>query len=253
MHSFTLVRTRRHCESRDVYQALGATGLFARTDPAVVSDFSTQLEPQRFPRGHRIDAQSDFDGHVYVIVSGKAELTFRCPDGREIGLTVLGPSQIFGVKTLFDPDSRGFSLTTLTDVVVAPIARDQLLVWMAKRPEIGEQLLRLFARWAREAANSLVDFALADARSRTASRLLMLSQRFGWRDGDAVRVVHDMALTDFAMLVGAAPRVVDATLRDFAECGSIRLERGSVVITDAQALDSAARGCGDRGRGEGAQ
>ncbi|ORW33671.1 hypothetical protein AWB91_05715 [Mycobacterium paraense] len=218
---------------------MAASGIFARTDPVVVSELSRQLVPQRFPLGHRIDAQSGFGGNVYVIVSGKVQLSFRRPDGCEIGLTILGHSQMFGVKTLFDPDSRGFSLTTLTDVVAAPIARDQLLAWMAERPEIGEQLLRLFARWAKETASSLVDFALADARSRTASRLLMLRQRFGCRDGEAVRVVHDMALTDFALLVGVAPQVVDATLRDFAGLGWIRLEDDSIVIADAQALKSA--------------
>ncbi|ORW85205.1 hypothetical protein AWB92_27285 [Mycobacterium sp. IEC1808] len=228
--------------SGDVYDALIASGIFARTDPAVVSELSKRLEPVRFPPGHVIDAQCGFHGHVYVIISGKIELTFRRAEGYQIGLTILGPSQIFGAKTLFDPDSSGFTLAALTEVEAVPIARSQLLTWMAERPEIGEQLLRLFARWAKQTASAMVDFALADARSRTASRLLMLSRRFGRRDGELVRVEHDMALTDFALLVGVAPHVADSALREFAQRGWIRLEEQTVVIADMQALKSAQAG-----------
>ncbi|BBX43387.1 hypothetical protein X011_13345 [Mycobacterium tuberculosis variant microti OV254] len=67
--------------------------------------------------------------------------------------------------------------------------------------------------------NLLVDFALAGARVRTASRLLVLRKRFGYRDGDALRLARSMAFQDFAVMVGVAPEVVDATLRGLADCG----------------------------------
>lgn len=221
-----------------VYEALIGSGIFAKTDPAVVAGLTLQLKPRRLPPGLVVDAGRDFGGYIYVIVSGKVNLVYRHADGFELGLTVFGPSQIIGAKTLFDPDSHGCILVALTEVIVVPIAQDQLLRWLYEHPEIGEQLLRLFARWAKETGNMLVDFALADARARTTSRLLVLSRRFGHREEDVVRVKHDMALRDFALMVGAAPHVVDATLHDFVERGWIRLEDRDVVIVDAEALKS---------------
>jgi CRP/FNR family cyclic AMP-dependent transcriptional regulator len=232
---------KTRCEgskSNEVYQALIASGIFGRTDPDVVSAVSGHLRAERFPSARFVDAQSDFGGRLYVIISGKVKISYRRPDGYEIVLTILGPSQIFGAKTLFDPDSRGFSITTLTEVLAVPIKRDQLLTWMAEHPEINEQLLRLFARWAKETTNRLVDFAYADAESRIATRLLLLRQRFGRREGEVVRVVHDLTMDDFSLLVGVAPEAINATLHDFEARGWIRLEHNSIVIADAQALRS---------------
>lgn len=232
---------KTRCEgskSDKVYHALIASGIFSRTDPGVVSAVSEYLRAERLPSARFLDAQSDFGGRLYVIISGKVKISYRRPDGYEIVLTILGPSQIFGAKTLFDPDSRGFSITTLTEVLAVPIKRDQLQAWMAEHPEINEQLLRLFARWAKETTNRLVDFAYADAESRIASQLLLLRQRFGRREGEVVRVVHDLTMDDFSLFVGVAPEAINATLLDFEARGWIRLEHNSIVIADAQALRS---------------
>jgi CRP/FNR family cyclic AMP-dependent transcriptional regulator len=200
-----------------------------------------QLEPEQFAARCVVGTPGDFGGRLYMIISGKVKASYRRPDGCEIVLTILGPSEIFGAITLFDPGSRGMSVTALTEVLAVPIERDQLLVWMAERPEVSDQVLRLFARRAKATANSLVDFAFADVQSRIASRLMLLSKRFGWQEGDVVRVVHDLTLDDFSLLVGVAPETTDATLREFEDRGWIRLEDNSVVIVDGQALASCGR------------
>ena len=222
--------------SGDVYQSLITSGVLSKTTPAVVAALSRRLQPLRFPRGRVVAAQSEFDDRIYVIISGKVKVSHRRPDGREIVLTILGPSEIFGAMRVFDPPLQEMSVTTLTEVVAVPIRRDQLLSWMAEHPEVSDQVLRLFARWAKRTAISLVDFASADARSRIASQLLSLRHRFGQREGDVVRIVHDLTLQDFSLLVGASPETIAATLRDFGRRGWIRLENSSVVIVDGQAL-----------------
>jgi CRP/FNR family cyclic AMP-dependent transcriptional regulator len=226
-------------KSSDACQALIASGIFSRTNPEAVSDLAKQLESEQFPPGCIVSAQSDFGGRLYIIISGKVKASYRRPDGCEIVLMVLGPSEMFGAIALFDPGSRrGMSVTALTEVLAVSIEHDQLLVWMAERPEVSDQVLRLFARRAKAATKSLVDFAFADAQSRIASRLLLLSKRFGRQEDYVVRVMHDLTLDDFSLLVGVAPKTTYAALREFEQRGWIRLEDNSVVIVDAQALAS---------------
>jgi CRP-like cAMP-binding protein len=86
--------------------------------------------------------------------------------------------------------------------------------------------------------NSLVDFAFGDVQGRVANQLLLLRKRFGQREGEVVRVVHDLTLTDFSLLTSVAPETVCRILREFQNRGWIRLEDNSVVIVDAQALSS---------------
>lgn len=227
-----------HLKSSDVYKTLVESGIFSRTNPETVSAWAEQLTPEQYGPGRVVGIQSGPARCLYVIMSGKVKVSYRLPDGFEVMLTILGPPEIFGAITLFDPESREISATTLTEVLTVPIERDQLVAWMVERPEISDQVLRLFARWADATTNSLVDFAFADAQKRIASRLLFLRKRFGRREGDVVRVVHDLTLKEFARLVGVAPRTTVAILRDFERRGWIRLEDNSVVIVDGHALAS---------------
>jgi CRP-like cAMP-binding protein len=175
--------------SDDVCQALLASGIFSKTDPAALSRWCQQLEPVRFPPGHVVGARGDFGGRLYVIVSGKVKVSYRRPGGCETMLSVLGSYEIIGGVQLFDPAACETSVTTLTEVLAVPIGRSYLLMWMAECSEFSALVLRLFARWAKETTNALTDYAFADVQGRVASRLLWLRKRFGRREGEVVRIV----------------------------------------------------------------
>ncbi|OBA57276.1 hypothetical protein A5647_24555 [Mycobacterium sp. 1100029.7] len=211
-------------------------GIFSRTSPGLVAALSKQLVPERFCAGRLMGTESDLDGCVYVIISGKVKVSYRRPDSGEVVLKLLGPSEIFGAITLFDPGPQDMIMTALTEVDAVPIARDQLLSWMAECPEVCDQVLRLFARWVKAMTNSLLDLAFADEQGRIASRLLLLRKRFGQQDGDVVRIVHDLTSEEFSHLAGVDPETVGATLRAFEASGWIRLEKHSIVIVDGYAL-----------------
>jgi CRP/FNR family cyclic AMP-dependent transcriptional regulator len=234
-HSHSVYQRSR---TSDVRRALIASGIFGKIDPATMSVVSEQLEPMQFSPGDVVDAQTDCGGCVYVIMFGKVKVIHRNRDGSEMVLTILGPGEIFGAIALFDPDSREIMATALTEVVAVPIERAQFLAWIAEYPEFRDQVLRLFARWVKASTNSLVDFGFADVQSRVANQLLSLRKRFGRREGEVVRVVHDLTMEDFSLLIGAAAETIGETLHEFEGRGWIRLEDNSIVIVDAHALAS---------------
>ncbi|HXB86983.1 Crp/Fnr family transcriptional regulator [Mycobacterium sp.] len=224
--------------SGDVRQALLGSGLFRKSDPAALSRWSEQLTPLRLPPGRLVGARCDLGGRLYVIMSGKVEISLRRIGGAELALTVLGGYEILGGVSLFDPAACETRVTALTEVLLVPIERGQLLMWMAECSEFSNQMLRLYARRAQEMTDTLTDFAFADVSGRVASRLLLLRRRFGHRDGEVVRIVHDLTLEDLSRLVGAAPELIGDTLRYFEVRGWIRFDGTTVVIVDSQALAS---------------
>jgi CRP/FNR family transcriptional regulator, cyclic AMP receptor protein len=224
--------------SIDVRRALVASGIVSKTDPAALTRWCRQLEPVCFPAGHVIATGGDAGGRLYVIMSGKVKASICRPGGCELLLAVLGSYEIFGVVSLFEPVAREARIAALTEVVALPIDRGQLLSWMAECPELSARMLRLFARRAREMTDALTDFASADVRGRVASRLSLLKRRFGRREGEVVRIEHEMTMEDFALLVGVSPELVRNTLRDLENQGWIRLDYDSVVVVDSQVISS---------------
>ena len=222
----------------DVRRALVASGIVSKSDPAALTRWCRQLKPVRFPAGHVIATGDDVGGRLYVIMSGKVKAAIRRPDGCELLLAVLGSYEIFGVVSLFEPVARETRLTALTEVLAVPIERGQLLSWMAECPELSVRTLRLFARRAREMTDALTDFASADLRDRVASRLSLLKRRFGRQEGEVVRIVHEMTMEDFSLLVGVSPELVRKALGDLENQGWIRLDDNGIVVVDSQAIPS---------------
>jgi CRP/FNR family transcriptional regulator, cyclic AMP receptor protein len=219
-----------------VYRALIASGIFRRIDGDVAAELLAQLHPVYFPRRTVIFAQDDPGDQLHVIVWGKVKVGYRSPDGRENVLTVMGPSEIFGVISLFDGGRRSFSATALTDVHTVPIEREQLLAWMEDWPEITFQLLRVLARRAEMTSNYLRDILVTDVPCRVAKRLVQLAKRFGIKEGETVRVKHDLSPSEMAQLVGASTDTVAAVLREFADRAWILLEGESIVLRDVRRL-----------------
>jgi CRP-like cAMP-binding protein len=205
-------------------------------DSHTVSAWVKHLRPVRFPAGHIVFAQGDPAGPLYMIASGKVKVIYRHTDGREAVLNVLGPSEVFGEVTPFDCGPREVTVTAVTDVCAVAIERRQLLAWMAELPEVMHQIMRLLARRADLMTKTLIDLACPDPTYRVANRLLMLGRRFGRKEGDVVRVVHDLTLEEISLFARVPSETVAATLRSFEDRDWIRADDGYLLIMDSRAL-----------------
>ena len=216
-------------------------GIFQGGDPAAAEALAGSLESVEFARGHEIFAEGQPGDRLYIILSGKVKIGRRAPDGRENLLAVMGPSDMFGELSIFDPGPRTSSVTAVTDVRAVSLDRPALREWIAKRPEIAEQLLRVLARRLRRTNNMLADLIFTDVPGRVAKELLRLAQRFGTQDGGLLRVTHDLTQEEIAQLVGASRETVNKALADFAHRGWLRLEGKSVLILEPERLARRAR------------
>jgi CRP/FNR family transcriptional regulator, cyclic AMP receptor protein len=96
-------------------------------------------------------AEGEAGDRLYIIISGTVKIGRCLPDGRENLLAIMGPSDMFGELSVFDPGPRTASATTITEVRAVLMERDAL------RPEIAEQLLRVLARRLRRTNDNLAN------------------------------------------------------------------------------------------------
>ncbi len=105
-------------------EVLARAGIFQGVEPSAVAALVKQLQPVDFPRGHVIFNEGEPGDRLYIIVSGKVKLGRRSPDGRENLLTIMGPSDMFGELSIFDPGPRTSTATTVTEVRAVSMDRD---------------------------------------------------------------------------------------------------------------------------------
>lgn len=224
-----------------VQDILSRAGIFQGVDPVAVQNLIEQMETVRFPRGTTIFEEGEPGDRLYIITSGKIKLARHAPDGRENLLTVMGPSDMFGELSIFDPGPRTSSAVCVTEVTAATMNSEMLKQWVADHPAIAQQLLRVLARRLRRTNANLADLIFTDVPGRVAKTLLQLANRFGIQEGGALRVNHDLTQEEIAQLVGASRETVNKALATFAHRGWIRLEGKSVLIVDTEHLARRAR------------
>ena len=224
-----------------VQDILSRAGIFQGVDTVAVQNLIEQMETVRFPRGTTIFEEGEPGDRLYIITSGKIKLARHAPDGRENLLTVMGPSDMFGELSIFDPGPRTSSAVCVTEVTAATMNSEMLKQWVADHPAIAQQLLRVLARRLRRTNANLADLIFTDVPGRVAKTLLQLANRFGVQEGGALRVNHDLTQEEIAQLVGASRETVNKALATFAHRGWIRLEGKSVLIVDTEHLARRAR------------
>lgn len=225
----------------NVPEILSRAGIFQGVDQDAVENLIEDMESVRFPRGTTIFEEGEPGNRLYIITSGKVKLARNAPDGRENLLTVMGPSDMFGELSIFDPGPRTSSAVCVTEVTAATMSSDLLKKWVDRYPSISQQLLRVLARRLRRTNANLADLIFTDVPGRVAKTLLQLAHRFGTQEGSAMRVNHDLTQEEIAQLVGASRETVNKALATFAHRGWIRLEGKSVLIVDTEHLARRAR------------
>ena len=224
-----------------VQDTLARAGIFQGVDPDAVAALINDMDTVGFPKGTTIFDEGEPGDRLYIIVEGKIKLARHAPDGRENLLSVMGPSDMFGELSIFDPGPRTSSAVCVTEVSAASMSADQLQEWVGSHPDVPAQLLRMLARRLRRTNNSLADLIFTDVPGRVAKSLLQLANRFGVQEGSALRVNHDLTQEEIAQLVGASRETVNKALAEFAHRGWIRLEGKSVLISDTERLARRAR------------
>jgi CRP/FNR family cyclic AMP-dependent transcriptional regulator len=224
-----------------VDEVLAKAGLFQGIAAEAAEAVAASLEHVDYGRGETVFAEGEQGDTLYIVLSGKVKIGRRATDGRENMLSVMGPSDMFGELSLFDPGPRTATATVVTEARLASLAHSALRPWITDRPEIAEQLLRVLARRLRRTNDALADLIFTDVPGRVAKQLLALSERFGSEEADGLRVHHDLTQEELAQLVGASRETVNKALADFASRGWVRVDSRALTILDSERLARRAR------------
>ena len=222
-------------------EVLARAGLFQGVSPEAAQALAGLLVETDYGRGENVFVEGQEGDSLYIVLQGKVKIGRRAADGRENMLSVLGPSDMFGELSLFDPGPRTATATVVTDGRLASMPHAALRPWISGHPEIGEQLLRVLARRLRRTNDALADLIFTDVPGRVAKALLQLSERFGTKENAGIRVNHDLTQEELAQLVGASRETVNKALADFASRGWMRVDSRAVTILDAERLARRAR------------
>ena len=199
------------------------------------------MDTVKIAKGSILFKEGDDGEHLYVIIDGKLKLGTSGGDGRENLLSILGPGEMFGELSLFDPGPRTSTATAVTDAKLLSLSHEKVIPWLKQNPEVSLQLLMRLSQRLRRTNEAVGDLVFSDVPGRVAKALIDLGDRFGKTSPEGLLVNHDLTQEELAQLVGASRETVNKALADFAGRGWLKLDGRSVLITDVERLSKRSR------------
>lgn len=215
---------------------LHQTPLFSALDDETADSLQRSMVPQSLKKGQTLFNEGEPGDRLYVVTAGKIKLSHASGDGRESLLMVLGPGDMFGELSLFDPGPRTSTAIAVTEAAVLGLGTNDLRPWLSGRPEVAQSLLQALAHRLRRTSEAMSDLVFADVPGRVAKALLELGDKFGTPTAGGLYVHHDLTQEELAQLVGASRETVNKALADFASRGWLKLETRSVELLDMERL-----------------
>jgi CRP-like cAMP-binding protein len=151
--------------------ALRQTPLFSHLDDEAATALRDSMVEAKLSRGEVLFHEGDSGDRLYVVTEGKVKLGRTSADGRENLLAILGPGQMFGELSLFDPGPRSATVTAVTDTTFAYLSHADLLRWLEGRPMVARGLLSQIASRLRKANDVNADLVFSDVPGRVAKAL----------------------------------------------------------------------------------
>ena len=215
--------------------------LFSALDDNAAHELRESMVSLKLNKGQVLFKEGQEGDRLYVVVTGKIKLGTTSNDGRDNLLSILGPGEMFGELSLFDPEPRASTATAVTDARLVSLAHGAVIGLVTTNPQTSLELLRRLAQRLRKSNEVLADLVFADVPGRVAKAIMELGERFGIQKDDGLHVNHDLTQEELAQLVGASRETVNKALADFAARGWVKLEPRAVLVTDIDRLSKRGR------------
>jgi CRP/FNR family transcriptional regulator, cyclic AMP receptor protein len=202
--------------------------LFANFSEEQLRTLATLISRRSASRGAIIMAAGDATDSLYIILSGRFKVMMSDADGKEVILSILGPSEFFGEMGLIDDAPRSASVVAIEPAELLALARRDFKKCMEENAEMALGVMRGLVRRLREADRKIGSLALLDVYGRVARLLLDMAETV---DGQKM-VTKRLPKQDIAKMIGASREMVSRVMKDLQTGGYIEMRGSTIVLRD---------------------
>ncbi len=185
-----------------------------------LQQLAERLHGKVFPAGAPLMTAEQPGEAVYFIASGAVKVHAEQADGRDVLISILGPGEVVGEMSAFEPSQRSASVHTLEASQLYWTERATFQRWLKTIPLLAFNLGEILAARLRHANAQIQALAALDTEGRVARQLVSFAERYGQpRPDNAVYIPIRLTQSDIAALVGATREHTNKILVSYKERG----------------------------------
>ncbi len=223
---------------------LSRVPFFAGFEPADREHLAAGSRLQHAAEGDAVVEQGAVGTTLFVIESGRVKIETHTPPADPVILDVLGPGEVFGELALLTRRPRSAHVVAIEPSVFLCLDHRDLRAAIERSPAVALALLDNLATRIVGLGELVRSFAVSGLGPRLARRICALAASHGTRDGDGVRLDLPLTQREWALLSGASREAVNRQFRVWAERDLVKIEGGSLLILNLEALHKLADAAG---------
>ncbi len=173
---------------------------------------------------------------IYFLKKGRVKLSRMSPGGKEMIIGLVNRGEVFGELAYLDEGERKDFATTMDEVLVCAINKDDFKQFVEQNPELNLRLTKLMGLKLRKYSERIEELVFKDAEQRVISFLLRLAGENGKKVGDEIFVKPFLKHQDIAELTACSRQTVNSVLTDLREKGVINFDRKKLIIHNSEEL-----------------
>ena len=207
---------------------LSKTFLFGGSDEASLRSLAELASWQQAPPRTVIVREQEPGREIYVAASGFLKISMMSADGREVGLNLIKPVDVFGEVAVFDRGVRSATVTSVTHVQLLVIDQGPFLELLRSSPDLCIRLLGVLARRVRDLSSDVSGMRVGQ---RLARRILQLAEEAEENRGiGGIPMAVRLSQTELGELARATRESVNQHISLWVREGILEMSNGQLVV-----------------------
>ncbi|GAM15699.1 Crp/Fnr family transcriptional regulator [Mesobacillus selenatarsenatis] len=204
---------------------------------------ATTLSPnlnKLFEKVHRIKSidkgrflfeEGNTADELYIIQSGKFQISKMVPDGRELTIRMCSAGELVGELSLFSQASQHILNARASESgTVAVIQKDKLEAEIEKDNGLALELVKWLSLQHRKSQTRFRDLVLHGKKGALYSTLIRMVNSFGVKTEDGLKIDVSLTNQELANFCGTSREVVNRLLSDLRKSNIISIDKGFITV-----------------------
>lgn len=172
-------------------------------------------------RGQIILTEGSGSDDVYLITSGKVQISLFTMNGRETILRHMGPGMLFGELAALDAQPRSANVVALADSSLAHLTGEAFRTFLSEVPVAGFWMAQQLSARVRNLTSKAFELANMSVSSRIQNELMRLASE-GRSDGETIAIDKFPTHAELAARLGTHREAVTRELGLLAKEGIVK-------------------------------
>ncbi|MBT2639183.1 Crp/Fnr family transcriptional regulator [Bacillus sp. ISL-39] len=182
-------------------------------------------------KGRFLFEEGNTADELYIIQSGKFQISKMVPDGRELTIRMCSAGELVGELSLFSTASQHILNARASESgTVAVIQKDKLETEIEKDSGLALELVKWLSLQHRKSQTRFRDLVLHGKKGALYSTLIRMANSYGIKTDEGVKINVSLTNQELANFCGTSREVVNRLLSDLRKSKIISIDKGFITI-----------------------